>query len=161
MKNINDTFATFAACFVGTRQGDGEILHPDRLERAKLNYSLESLAIVDDYLDYVHQHWQGQMELGLIKSMLWGGAYLGEVIRRNAPRAFNWIDYDDFVVDRPETKEELGDEKQLASCAVLTAGDVFTLPINELLRLLHEGPGNSLLDYARRGVMTEKTGDRD
>src|SRR5206468_10081455 len=57
-----------------------------------------------------------------VKAVLWGGAYVGEVIRRNAPREYNWVDFDEFIREYPDTTQLLGEEKQLGVCALLTPG---------------------------------------
>ena len=149
MESVNDIFGEFAACFVGTMEGDGEIVHPEQLNRAKLDYSLASLKAVDNYLKYLHENRPEQMGREWVKAVLWGGAYVGEVIRRNAPREYNWVDFDDFIREYPETTRLLGDQKELGFCALLTAGGGgFTLPINKMLRFIHDGPVDSVWFYA-------------
>jgi hypothetical protein len=149
VENINDIFAEFAACFAGTLDGDGEIVHPERLKRDKLDYSLASLKVVDEYLMYLHEHRPEQMGRDGVKAVLWGGAYVGEVIRCNAPREYNWVDFEDFIREYPDTTRLLGDQKELGFCALLTAGGGgFTLPINKMLRFIHDGPEDSVYFYA-------------
>jgi hypothetical protein len=146
---VNDIFAEFAACFVGALDGDGEIVHPDRLDRARLDYSVASLKVVDEYLSHLHHHRPEQMGRQWVNAVLWGGAYVGEVIRRHAPREYNWADFDDFIREYPDTTRLLGDEKNLGICALLTAGGGgFTLPINKVLRFIHDGPEDSVYFYA-------------
>ena len=113
MENVNDIFAEFAACFAGTLEGDSEIVFPKQLNRSNLDYSLPSLKLVDEYLKYLHENRPEQMGHEWIKAVLWGGAYVGEVIRRNASREYNWADFDVFVQEYPETTQLLGEEKQL------------------------------------------------
>jgi hypothetical protein len=122
MENVNDIFTEFAACFAGTLEGDGEIAHPERLDRSKLDCSVPSLKVVDNYLTYLHENRPEQMGREWVKAVLWGGAYVGEVIRRNASREYNWVDFDEFVREYPDTTRLLGEEKQLGFCALLTAG---------------------------------------
>jgi hypothetical protein len=149
MENVNNIFAEFAACFVGELNGDGEIVHPERLDRQKLDYSLPSLRVVDEYLKYLHTNHPEQMGGEWVNAVLWGGAYVGEVIRRNAPREYDWVDFDDFIREYPDTCRLLGEEKQLGFCALLTpGGGAFTLPINKMLRFIHDGPENSVHFYA-------------
>ena len=149
MEYVNEIFGGFAACFAGTLEGDGEIVHPERLGREKLDYTLTSLKAVDEYLTYLHEHRPEQMGAEWVKAVLWGGAYVGEVVRRNAPREYNWADFDVFLREYPETTQLLGDEKQLGFCALLTAGGGgFTLPINKTLRFICDGPEDSVYFYA-------------
>ncbi|HKI34163.1 MAG TPA: hypothetical protein VKA46_20085 [Gemmataceae bacterium] len=149
MENVNDIFAEFAACFAGTLDGDGQIVHPERLNRSRLDHSLLSLKVVDEYLNYLHENRPQQMGRDWVKAVLWGGAYVGEVIRRNAPREYNWVDFDEFIQEYPDTTRLLGEEKQLGFCALLTpGGGGFTLPINKMLRFIHDGPEDSVYFYA-------------
>jgi hypothetical protein len=149
VENVNDIFAEFAACFAGTLNGDGEIVYPERLDRSRLDYSLASLKMVDDYLSYLHENRPEQMGREWVKAVLWGGAYVGEVIRRNAPREYNWVDFDEFIREYPDTTRLLGEEKQLGFCALLTPGrGGFTLPINKMLRFIHDGPEDSVYFYS-------------
>lgn len=149
MEYVDDIFTEFAACFTGALEGDSEIVHPDRIDRAQLDYSIASLKIVDEYLGYLHQHRPEQMGRQWVNAVLWGGAYVGEVIRRHAAREYNWVDFDDFIREYPETTELLGDEKDLSICALLTAGGGgFTLPISKVLKFIHNGPEDSVHFYA-------------
>lgn len=149
MEYVNDIFGEFAACFVGALDGDGEIIHPEQLVRAKLDYSIGSLKGVDDYLKYLHENRPDQMGREWAKAILWGGAYVGEVIRRNASREYNWVDFDEFIREYPDTTRLLGDRKELGICALLTAGGGgFTLPINKMIRFIHDGPEDSVWFYA-------------
>ena len=148
MQNVNDIFAEFAACFTGELQDDIDIVHPERLDRSRLDYSMESLKRVDDYLAFLHDNHPEHMGREWVKAVLWGGAYVGEVIRRNAPRKYDWVDFDDFIREYPETTQLLGDQKDLGICALLTAGGGgFTLPINKMLRFIQDGPDDSVWFY--------------
>ncbi len=149
MNTINDIFAEFAACFAGEVNDDVSIVVPERLDRTKLDYSLGSLKSVDEYLTYLHANRPEQLGREWVKAVLWGGAYVGEVIRRNAPREYNWADFDDFIREFPETTRLLGNQKELGFCALLTAGGGgFTLPINKMLRFIYDGPEDSVHFYA-------------
>lgn len=149
MQDVNDIFGEFAAGFVGTLNGDGEIVHVKKLDRSKLDYSVASLKVVDKYLEYLHKKRPRELGREWVRAILWGGAYVGEVIRRNAPRPYDWIDFDEFIREYPEITQLLGDEKGLAICALLTAGGGgFTLPINKMIRFIDDGPADSVWFYA-------------
>jgi hypothetical protein len=149
MQNVNDIFADFAAAFVGRLRGDGDIVHPERLNRDQLDYSLASLQLVDEYLDHLHANHPEQLGPAWINAVLWGGAYVSEVIRRNAPSQYDWVDYDDFVREHPHIARLFGEQKQLANCAVLTPGSsTCTLPVNKVLRYIHDGAEHSVHYYA-------------
>lgn len=156
--DVNDIFADFAALFTGQQTGPEELAHPERLERTALDGSLDSLRAVDAYLLFLHQTRPEDIEDSWATAMLWGGAYVGEVIRRHARRNFNWIDYDDFLLAYPATVEILGAVKRLGWAAVLSpGGGGFTLPINKLLRFLFDGPEDSVYLYALHEVAPPAT----
>jgi hypothetical protein len=149
METVNDIFEEFAECFVGTVDGDGEIVHPEHLDRGKLDYSLASLKIVDKYLAYLHTNRTEEMGREWVKAVLWGGAYVGEVIRRNTPQKYDWVDFDVFIREYPGTTQLLGEEKQLGFCALLSSGGGdFIMPINKMLRFIHDGPEDSVYFFA-------------
>jgi len=153
LPEVNEVFAEFAAFFSGHLPGDGTIAHEDQLDRTRLDFSLESLHVVDAYLEFLHAHRPEPLGQEWGRAMLWGGAYVGEVIRRHGKQRYDWVDYDDFVKEFPRTIEILGNEKGLGWCALLTFGrSGFTLPINKLLRFLFEGSGESVYLYALHEV---------
>src|SRR5215468_1275633 len=82
MRTVDHVFEELALAFRGRVRGDGDIAYPRELERSNLDYSLRSLRGVDAYLDYVHRHSHRITEDEWRSTVLWGGAYLGEVIRR-------------------------------------------------------------------------------
>ncbi len=149
MENINCALEELAALFAnGSNEGD-EIISSERLDRSRLNYSLESLGAVDDYLAYLHENRPQRMAQQWDKSILRCGAYVGEVIRRNSSRSYNWVDFDLFVRDFPRSKQLLGSEKTLACCALLSVGGgQFTLPINKVIKFIHNGEEDSVWFYA-------------
>jgi hypothetical protein len=155
VEHVNEVFAEFAARFAGSLAGEGEIVFAAHLDRARLDYSIDSLKAVDEYLAHLRANQPPELGADWAETVLWGGAYVGEVIRRNAAREYHWIDFDDFLAEYPNTTQILGEEKGLGFCALLTAGGGgFTLPINKLLRDLHDGPQDSVWTYAA-GVVKE------
>jgi hypothetical protein len=89
VENVNDKFGKFAGCFVGERSGDGQVVYPEQLDRDHLDYSVASLKAVDAYLKYLQEHRSEHLGREWANVVVWGGAYVGEVIRRNAPRTYD------------------------------------------------------------------------
>ncbi|GGM45153.1 hypothetical protein ACFFX1_43110 [Dactylosporangium sucinum] len=150
METVNGYFEEFASVFAGEEADpDGEeIAHPERLAREALDFTLDSLKRVDDYLAHLYEHRPEHLGPPYVLTALWGGAYVGEVIRRSAPRRYHWIDYDVFV-DRYPTSAELLGEPDLGVTAVLSpGGGGFTLPINKIIKFLRNGPEDSVWFYA-------------
>lgn len=148
MENVNDIFEEFARAFVGRIKSDGEIAYPKKLDRSKLDFSLPSLKILDSYLAYLHKYVRSLSADEGNKSVLWGGAYLGEVIRRNAKRKYNWIDYDEYMPQHPQLRK-LIPQRDVPTCAFLvTDTDAMTMPLNKIARFIGEGPENNTHYYA-------------
>jgi hypothetical protein len=148
MQFVNDIFEEFAMAFIGKVKGDGEIAFPKKLDRVQLDYSLESLKTLDLYLEHLHKSSRriGEEEWGT--TVLWGGAYLGEVIRRSAKRKYNWIDYDEYMPEHPDL-QDLIPERTVGTCAFLCTGkDTMTMPLNKIARFIAEGPENNTHYYA-------------
>jgi hypothetical protein len=157
VQNINLPLQELADLFINKQYGDDEIIHPEVLGRTKLNYSMESLKEVDNYLGYAHEQFPQQMTRQWFRSILRTGAYVGEVIRRNAIRTFDWVDFDLFVQEFPRTRQLLGDQKTLGCCALLTVGSgQFTLPINKVIKFIHNGNEDSVWFYASAEAQREE-----
>jgi hypothetical protein len=100
-------------------------------------------------LEHLHGRRATSGGLPWFNTVLWGGAYVGEVVRRCAPRRYDWFDFNDFIVEYPDTARIIGPKKELAISALLSpGGGAFTLPINKMLRFIHEGPADSVWFYA-------------
>jgi hypothetical protein len=146
---VDDDFEEFALAFTGEVQGDGEIAFPERLDQDRLDFSLPSLKVLDTYLDYLHRHRRHIDEDAWHLTVLRGGAYLGEVIRRNAKRKYHWVEYDQYVSRHPDVRKMIP-ERSTATAALLCVpkSDVMTMPLNKIARFIEEGPENSTHYYA-------------
>ncbi|MEU7868245.1 hypothetical protein [Dactylosporangium sp. NPDC049140] len=150
MEDVNEIFADFAALFTGhldDPSGD-DIVHPDRLDRTALDGSLDSLTVVDTYLEYLHEHRPERMGQDWSRTVLRAGAYVGEAIRTAAERTYDWIDYDVFTAEYPDIRRLLGD-RGLPVASVLSTGDGgFTLPLNKVIKYIANGSEDSVWFYA-------------
>jgi len=81
MAEIDDIFHQFAASFAGYFENAKPICFPEQLRRDALDLTLESLKYVDDYLLYLHKHKTKLVDAEWNSTVLYGGAYVGEVIR--------------------------------------------------------------------------------
>src|SRR5580765_3706383 len=63
------------------------------LDASRLDFTVESLALVDDFLDQMRQRQLVEDEEDYCKLVLRCGAYVGEVILRNATgKTYHWLD---------------------------------------------------------------------
>ena len=116
------------------------------LDRKKLNYSLDSLRHVDEFLGQIRQN--NGIEEAWSDVVARVGAYLGEVIRRNATNhAWYWIDYESAKSLDPKVCEALG--AVIGTTAVLFSGNrEFAFPLMQVERRLRQACGDDLLSFA-------------
>ncbi|HSZ56114.1 MAG TPA: hypothetical protein VK797_10660 [Tepidisphaeraceae bacterium] len=117
------------------------------LDASRFDLSVESLGAMDEHLERMRlRDLEGQ---DLLKFVLRGGAYVGEVIRRHTPmpRQWHWVDYDQAVALGPNLA---GLGKGLGTIAVLWDGtDRFTFPLAKVGKYLQNGPEDSVQFYAQ------------
>ena len=151
VSKLNPIFQDFSDRFVGGIHAANDIALPKKLSRFALNYSIESLVHVDEYLAAVRADLSqlDKFQTELSNTMLWGGAYVGEVIRRNSQRIYEWIDYEDFMPTHISLAGVIG-PRTLATCAFLWEPkcDSMCMPLNKVVRGLYEGPDNNVHFFA-------------
>jgi hypothetical protein len=146
METVNDVFEEFALAFGGELESDREIAFPKKLDRDRLDFSLKSLKVLDAYLEVLYERRDRLEDRAWHTTVLWGGAYLGEVIRRNAKREYNWVDYDEYMPHNPKLRKMIP-ERTVATCAFLCTDTGMTMPLNKIARFIEEGPENNTHYY--------------
>jgi len=123
----------------------------ESLNVSRLDFSVDSLAFVDDFLDTVRLKKLEDADLG--KLVLRCGAYVGEVIRRNAiGKTYHWLDYDEAL---RINKMIANFGKSLGTAAVLWDGsDGIIFPLAKVGKFLENGREDSVLMLTK--VMIEK-----
>jgi len=121
------------------------------LDSSRLDFSVESLAAVDDYLDQIRQRQLEDEAYG--KVALRCGAYVGEVILRNAAgKEYHWLDYKGAL---KINKSIAAFGETLGTAAVLwDSGTGLTFPLGKVMKFLDNGREDSVQFFAR--VMIEK-----
>jgi len=116
------------------------------LDFQKLDYSLESLKHVNEYLEKVRT--SKTLEQDWMKICLRAGAYVGEVIRRSPGKTkFNWIDYETASKLNPEVFAD--GESEIGLALVLYDGDKgFVFPLAKVQKFLVNGPEDDLYTFA-------------
>jgi hypothetical protein len=140
MKPLEELMQDYALVFAGRMIGEGEIAFPESLDRAGLDQSLESLKIVDVYLDYAHANLARFDDgMGGGRTVFRCGAYVGVVIQRTFPGVFHWVEYDEYVRRHPKLAKILGEETTATCLMLCDAEDSMTMPLNKVARYLREG----------------------
>jgi hypothetical protein len=109
------------------------------LDAAKMDFSIESLAFVDDFLDEVRSRPLTDRETKIL--VLRCGAYVGEVLRRNSSLTWHWVDYDEAL--RVDPKFAAIGEKNLGVVSVLWSGTKYSFPLNKVGKFLINGREDS------------------
>ncbi len=145
---LDEMFRDFARAFMGEVTSDRDVAFPHKLPRQELDFSLKSLLLVDDYLDYLYRHRRKIADLNWNTTILRGGAYVGEVIRCKAPSGYyHWMDYNEYMPQHPDL-QSLIPERTAATCAFLVSDHTMIMPLNKVARYLDEGVGNSVFFFA-------------
>lgn len=113
-----------------------------------MDFTIESLAVLDDYLESLRSDLPENEEL--VKVTLRAGSYIGEVVRRNSNIHYNWLDF----------KEAKKLNSQIASlgfglgtAAILWAEpDNFIFPLAKVLKRLENGSEDNVHFFAKVAI---------
>ena len=151
-----DTIAVFMQTMERLLAGSGptpdDIVLPERLDRSKLDFSLESLHVVDEYLNVVHEHEQTSIGSSLLTTIWVASLYIGEIIRRAATaRCYQWVTIGDEL---PVSGGTTTDQVDLGSLRALRAQDGdMCLPSRAVLRVILRGrKARSVHSFARGAI---------
>ncbi len=145
----------FMEIISGEADVEGGLAHADELDRSALDFSVDSLTVMDQYLDRVHADAADLDEQTYTNTALAAGFYLGEVIRRNGKLDHEWVNYEDLAEADPELSNSI--PHALGSAAVLVAEDGgVTMPINRVIGYIEEGAENSTREFADDEVTREE-----
>ena len=129
-----------------------DIVLPERLDRSKLDFSLESLHVIDEYLGVVHAHEQTSVGSSLLTTIWVAALYIGEIIRRAATtRHYQWITIGDEL---PASGGTTTGQVDLGSVRALRAQDgEVCLPSRAVLRVILRGrKARSVHSFARGAI---------
>jgi hypothetical protein len=137
---------------------DDPIFRSELLKKEALDFSVDSLKVVDDYLEAIRA--VPPEGAAFQKVVLRAGAYVGEVIRKaGLEQDSHWIAYDEAARISPDTYGKL--EKSMASIASLHhGGDAFTFPLGKVCKRLENGDEDSVWFFAKTiiAIRHEKMG---
>jgi len=122
------------------------------LNPQQLDFSVESLKHVDEYLEIIRGDKELKKEWNRV--VLRAGAYVGEVIRRNDKKTkWQWIDLETAKTLNPEFFRSM--PKVVASAAILYNGKSgFVFPLAKVEKYLENGSEDSVTSLAQ--VMLSK-----
>jgi hypothetical protein len=130
-----------------------DIVLPERLDRAKLDFTIESLHVVDEYLNVVHEHEQNSVGSSLLTTIWVMSLYIGEIIRRAAStRHYQWV----TIGDESPASGGTTTHVDLGSLKALRARDgELCLPSRSVLRVILRGcKARSVYSFACGAIET-------
>lgn len=137
----------YAEFFVAGKWESESIAFPQHLKLSGLNYSIESLEVIDEYLTYLHENNSNIGDRELVNTVIWGGCYIGEVLKRHSEKTFHWENLQDYLDRYPHLKEIL--TPSYTTVVVLVDDrDAMTMPLNKVARFIYEGLENNITFYA-------------
>ena len=147
--SLDNIFHEFANAFRGRVVNKGrDVAFARSLRRNALDETLESLHDVDKYLIELHARQSEIPSAEWETTVLWGGAYVGEVIRLSAPpNTFRWIDYDEYVPLHEHLRPLLG-PRSTPTCAFLMTQRGMIMPLNKVARFISQGIEHSVHFFA-------------
>jgi len=111
-------------------------------------------------LSYLHHNKTRIVEQEWHNTVLYGGAYIGEVIRNETNNHYRWIDYNDYMPDHPDM-QSLIPERSTPTCAFLVDDhDRMSMPLNKVARFINEGEENSVHYFAHCDIVEAQKHDR-
>ena len=122
------------------------------LDTSRLDFTVESLALIDDYLDKMRQ--QQLDDEGYGKLVLRCGAYVGEVVLRNAKdTTYHWLDYEGALKIN-KSIADFGENLGTAAALWNSGTDLTIFPIGKVMKFLDNGREDSVQFFAE--VMIKK-----
>lgn len=110
----------------------------DSLERGLLDYSLESLHVIDRYLHRVHAAQDGIATIAYANTIMGTAIYVGEVIRRGSPSAeFRWGRADSTAANDATPGLARSDLSDLVLLSHSSNGTI--VPADAVLRIIRRG----------------------
>lgn len=144
--------ASMQHLLLGGETAGETIVLPGRLDRSRLDFSLDSLHVIDQYLNDVHENDQTVVGLSLLTTIWATALYVGEIIRRAAPaRYFEWVTITDEL---PASGGTTTSQYDLGAVRALRAQDgEICLPSRAVLRVILRGrKARSVHSFARGAI---------
>jgi hypothetical protein len=109
----------------------------ESLERGLLDYSLESLHVIDRYLQGVHRAQDGILTIAYANTIVGTAIYVGEVIRRGSPSTeYRWGRSEATAMNDSSSGVALSD---LSDVVLLSHSGGAIVPADAVLRVIRRG----------------------
>lgn len=119
----------------------------ENLDSSKLDFSIESLVYINEYLDTVRDMELSDQDYFIV--CLRAGAYVGEVIRKNdTKQTWQWLSYDQALEVDQEFIEQLGES--IGTIAVIYSSEgTLAFPLAKIQKYLENGSEDDVQFFAQ------------
>lgn len=115
------------------------------LRREELDFSLESLKQLDEYLEVLHHNPPEGTDF--MRLALRCGAYVGEVMRKQLPGTFHWVTHEEAAKYSKFIAEA---ERSVATCGILWENnESMSFPLGKVCKYLENGNEDSVYFFAK------------
>ena len=137
-----------------TQDRENPTFKRELLDPSKLDFSVESLRHIDEYLEGLHRNPPQGNDLARVA--LRCGAYVGEVMRRQLPGTFHWIAQDEAA---KYSKLVAGFERSIAVAGILWKNsESMSFPIGKVFKFVENGNEDSVHFFATCLLEAERKG---
>ena len=154
VEDIADALTRFMSA-----EGDQLLLLPNRLDKSELDYSLESLRVIDRWLADIHTINRLQSGVGTAgeslvfdgrgdNSVVFAGLYMGQVVRAHSDLPWHWQSFETFLSANPVFAEHYGRDAGLDGFMLVGPQGAAT-PINTALKRVVHGKEESVFFIAQ------------
>ena len=130
-------------------EGETNVVDRAWLDPKRLDFSVDSLKYVNQYLDHVRTNPELEQAQPYLITVLRAGAYTGEVIRKqDKAKKWIWLDFEAAKKISPEFFAQY-EKNELGLMAVLYDGEGFAFPIAKVQKYIQNGEEDDLGFFAQ------------
>lgn len=132
-----------------TEENENPTYKREHLNPSLLDFSLESLRHIDEYLEIVHK-FAPIDDSDLMRVALRCGAYIGEVIRKHSPIEYHWLTYNE-AVKHSKLLKSVG--MYLGTMGVLwETPETMCFPLAKVCKYIENGSEDSAYFFAKIAI---------
>ncbi|OUS30151.1 hypothetical protein A9Q99_06640 [Gammaproteobacteria bacterium 45_16_T64] len=135
---LQEMLPAYAKVFSGNGKAPFQIPHKHLLDITKLDGSIASLTTVDAYLAKLTQADVALSIKEISMVSLLAGSYVGEVIIKASNKGHHWVPFSEYVKTHPTT-QRTDPGNVYTEYLLVSKGEAFTTPINDVAHLLDSG----------------------
>ena len=145
--SLNEMLPAYAKAFAGKSRVPFQLPHPELLDIKKLNGSVASLSVVDNYLSELFKDKANLTHKDISMVSMLAGAYIGQAIITTSKKGHQWMLLTEYAKNHPATKRT-EPESVYTEYVLTNKEETLSMPINQVAHFLDSGKKFSAKDYA-------------